>query len=59
MQLFQNKNGKLHRIDKNSFKLERDIQNLVETNLNFLFDLEFVCTEFTIGGFRLDTLAYD
>ena len=59
MQLFHNKNGKLNRIDKNSFKLERDIQNLVETNLNFLFDLEFVCTEFSIGGFRLDTLAYD
>lgn len=59
MQLFKSKNGKLQSIDKDAFKLELDIQNLVETNLEFLFNLEFVCTEFSIGGFRLDTLAFD
>jgi hypothetical protein len=59
MQLFHNKGGRLQSIEKSSFKLERDIQTLVEENLNFLFDLEFVCTEFSIGGFRIDTLAFD
>lgn len=59
MQLFKNKNGTLQSIEKDAFKLEKDIQTLVEKNLEFLFDLEFVCTEFSIGGFRLDTLAFD
>lgn len=47
------------KVDKNSFKLEKDIQALVEQNVDTLFDLEFVSTEFTVGEFRLDTLAFD
>lgn len=59
LNLFTVKEGKLHRIEKDSFKLERDIQKLVEENLEYLFDLEFVCTEFAVGSFRLDSLAFD
>ena len=59
MQLYSHNKNKLVSIDKNSFKFEKEIQSLVEGNLDTLFNLEFVCTEFTIGDFRLDTLAYD
>lgn len=46
-----------------TFKLEREIQNLVEKNLGMLLGLEFVKSEFTISGtvqqLRIDTLAFD
>ena len=39
--------------------LERDVQNLVEANLEMIFGLEFVDTEFSIEKVRFDTLAFD
>jgi len=59
MDLYKVKNNKIEQVDRESFKLEKDIQSLVEKNLDTLFELEFVCTEFTIGEFRLDTLCFD
>ena len=59
MDLYNLKKNKLEPIDRESFDLEKDIQTLVENNLETLFSLEFVSTEFTIGEFRLDTLCYD
>ena len=59
MDLFSIKNNKLEYVDKESFNLEKDIQILVENNLETLFDLEFVSTEFRINDFRLDSLCYD
>jgi len=41
------------------FKLEKDIQNLTENNLETIFNLKFVKSEFIIQNFRIDTLAYD
>ena len=58
MNLFLNKN-KLHQLKEKPFKLEREIQNLFEQNLNLLTGLEFVKSEFSIKGKRIDTLAYD
>ena len=59
MQLFNNKDNKLTPIDKVSFKLERNIQDLVEANIEVIFDYQFVSSELSIGEFRLDTLAFD
>ena len=59
MQLFHNNANTLSPIERNSFKLERDIQSLVETNMEVIFGIEFVSTELTIGEFRLDSLAFD
>lgn len=59
MQLFQVKNQQLQKINKDSFKLERDIQQVVEANMETLFGLEFVRSEFSVTEFRLDSLAYD
>ena len=59
MQLFQIKNQQLQKINKDSFKLEKDIQQVVEANMETLFGLEFVRSEFSVAEFRLDSLAYD
>ena len=59
MPLYQHINGKLAAIKEKPFKLEKDIQALVESNLKQLMDLEFVQTELTVQDVRFDTLAYD
>ena len=59
MDLYNIKGKSLEQIKRTPFKLEREIQSLVESNVNELFDLEFVSTEFTIGDFRIDSLCYD
>ena len=59
MQLFRNNANTLSPIERNSFKLERDIQSLIETNMEVIFGIEFVSTELTVGEFRLDSLAFD
>ena len=59
MQLFQKNINTLSPIEKDSFKLEKDIQSLVESNMETLFELEFVSSEFAVAEFRLDSLAFD
>lgn len=49
----------LEYVQEDEFRLEREIQDITEKNLERVFDLEFVKTEFTIQNFRLDTLAFD
>lgn len=53
-----NKN-KLELIRELPFKLEKEIQDLSEQNLESIFGLEFVRSEFSLNNFRLDTLAFD
>ena len=57
--LYSLTNNQVTAISENPFKLEKDIQSLTEANLDPLFGLEFVSTEFPVANFRLDTLAYD
>ena len=59
MNLYNLNKTKLLQLKENPFKLEREIQNLFEQNLNLLTGLEFVKSEFSIKGKRIDTLAYD
>lgn len=59
MQLFQSDKGALIPIERDPFKLEKDIQSLIEVNMGTLFGLELVSSEFAVGEFRLDSLAYD
>lgn len=57
------KTRELSQIKEAPFKLEREIQRLVEANLNTLLGLELVKSEFPISGsvqqLRIDTLAFD
>ena len=50
---------KLNHIKETSFKLEREIQKLTESNLSTVLKLEFIRSEFPLNDFRIDTLAYD
>jgi predicted transport protein len=60
MPLFDiNDKGKLTFIRDDDFKLEKEIQRLTEDNLNLIFGLDLVRSEFMINQFRIDTLAYD
>ena len=59
MKLFSLNKGKLEVIKVDPFKLERDIQNLIEDNTGEVFNIEFVSSEFKIGDFRIDTLCFD
>jgi predicted transport protein len=59
MNLFNLNKNQFSQLKEKPFKLEKEIQNLFEHNLNLLTGLEFVKSEFSIKGKRIDTLAYD
>ena len=59
MILYNNNSNKLIQVKENPFKLERDIQNIFENNLQDVMGLQIVKSEFTIKNKRIDTLAYD
>lgn len=57
--IFTNKNGSLSPQQETSFKLEKDLQKLVEENLPKILNLTFVKTEYSIESYRFDTVAYN
>jgi hypothetical protein len=59
MKLFKQHQRELVEFSQTPFELEKDIQSLIEGNVSSLFNLKMVCSEFTIGSFRLDTLCFD
>ena len=59
MPLYAIRDGKLERIREDDFKLEKDLQKLCDDNLEALFQLKLVKSEFAIENFRIDTLAFD
>jgi predicted transport protein len=59
MPLYKLAHKQLESVKENPFKLERDVQSIVEANLDLLFGLQFVRSEYQLGGLRMDTLAFD
>lgn len=59
MQLYHQQKNTLLGLKEKSFKLEKDIQKLFETNLEQITGYTFVKTEFIIKNSRIDTLAFD
>lgn len=59
MQLFTLQNNTLEPIKKKDFALEKNMQILVEDNLEILFWLTFIETEFSINNLRFDSVAFD
>jgi predicted transport protein len=60
MPIFQTNNRKVERIKPAEFEYEKDLQKLVEENLQTFFNCRFVATEFSTGNLhsgRIDTLA--
>lgn len=59
MIIYNTKGNKLVKVKEKSFKLEKEIQNIFENNLQDIMDLQLVKSEFAIKNKRIDTLAYD
>jgi predicted transport protein len=58
MLLFQQEKN-LKNLKEVPFKLERDIQNIFEQNIQEILELELVKSEFIIHNKRIDSLAFD
>lgn len=60
MPLFEINNEKISSVEYTNFEAERELQRLVEKNLDTIFSCRFVASEFSTGeqhGGRIDTLA--
>lgn len=51
--------NKLEPIREITFRIEKDLQKLIEANLSLVFGLQWVKSEFSIRNFRIDTLAFN
>ncbi|WP_405267799.1 DUF5655 domain-containing protein [Methanobrevibacter sp.] len=58
MPIYNINDNKLTQIKKVNFKNERELQRLTENNLEELFNLKFIESEFQVDNLRIDTLAY-
>ena len=59
MKLYKIEDKSVKLVSPSTFKLEKDIQTLVEDNLTELFQIQFVKSEYSIKNFRIDTLGYN
>ncbi len=59
MQLFQHNKNVLNSLKEKPFKLEKDIQKIVENNLEQMSGYRFIKSEFILKNSRIDTLAFD
>jgi predicted transport protein len=59
MLLYKIIDDNLKEIKEIPFKKERELHKLCEANLERIYGLKYVCSEFSINNFRIDTLAYD
>ncbi|MFA5485443.1 MAG: hypothetical protein WC260_04320, partial [Candidatus Pacearchaeota archaeon] len=60
MAIFQINNNKVNRIKPTDFRLEKELQNLIEQNLDTFFNCRLIASEFSTGNIhsgRIDTLA--
>jgi predicted transport protein len=59
MPLFKKKENKILQIKEKSNPLEKDIQKTTEENLNEIFGVDFISSEFQLNGLRIDTLCFN
>ena len=59
MQLFKIDGNKLNEVNQIDFKKEKELQDLINSNLKSLFGLDFIKAEFTIDDLRLDGVGFD
>ena len=59
MKVFNLKNDKVNEVKQIPFRLEKEIQSLVELNTDSIFNLRFVQSELTVGKYRIDSLCFD
>jgi hypothetical protein len=52
MDLYRIEGGGLESVQSDQFKLEREIQTLVESNMESLFGITMITSEFSVGDFK-------
>jgi predicted transport protein len=59
MAIFKLEKNKLISIEEIKIDLEKDLQKVTEENLQAVFGLKFICSEFALQNLRIDTLAFN
>ena len=59
MAIFKIEKNKLNPISEKKVNLERDVQKITEENLETIFGLKFVSSEYSKDSFRIDTIAFN
>jgi predicted transport protein len=59
MPIFTIKDSKLTSVKEKRIELEKEIQQITENNLETIFGLKYICSEFQLNKLRIDTLAFD
>jgi predicted transport protein len=59
VKLFRLNKTNLNEVEQIPFKLEKDIQSLVESNVESIFNLKFIQTELSVDKYRIDSLCFD
>jgi predicted transport protein len=59
MELYNLNKENLEEVNLVPFRLEKDIQGLVEKNTESIFELDFIESEFRVEKYRIDTLCFD
>lgn len=59
MAIYKIEKDNLITIKEKKIDLEKDIQGITEKNIEKVFGLKFVSSEFALQNFRIDTLAFD
>lgn len=59
MQIFQQHKNILNNLKEKAFKLEKDMQNMIEQNIEQIIGYKLIKSEFIIKSNRIDTLAFD
>ena len=58
-QIYKLTKKKLKEVESINFTLEREIQTIVENNTGELFEIKLIKSEFSVGGYRIDSLCFD
>ena len=59
MIIFKETKGELVSVKQKGFRIEKELQNLIEKNLNTIFGIQMIQSEFTFKNRRFDTLCFD
>lgn len=59
MNVFDISSQKAAPVEQKSFQLEKDIQRIIEPNVDIIFGLSLVRSEFQVGKYRIDSLCYN
>ena len=59
MKLFTSNGDNLNQINEKQFNLEKDIQSITESNMDKVFGLKKIKSEYSLNNFRIDSLCFD